>query len=48
MEGSHKGKNMFFDFWALFLKMYIFEIVTFFSLPVVIQLTQFFNGSTYL
>ena len=30
IEGSHKGKNMFFNFWALLLKMCIFEVVTFF------------------
>ena len=48
IEGSHKGKNMFFNFWALLLKMYIFEVVTFFSCLVVIQSTQFFSGSTYL
>ena len=40
IEGSHKGKNMFFNFWAL-LKMYIFEVVTFFSCLVFIQSTQF-------
>ena len=40
-EGSHKEKNHF-------LKMYIFEVVTFFSCLVVIQSTQFFSGSTYL
>ena len=27
---SHKGENMFFNFWALLLKMYIFAVVTFF------------------
>ena len=47
IEGSHKGKNMFFNFRELFLKMYIVEIVTFFSCLVVIQSTQFFSGSTY-
>ena len=30
IEYSHKGKNMFFNFWALLLKMYIFAVVTFF------------------
>ena len=31
IEGSHKGKNnVFFNFWALFFKIYIFEVVTFF------------------
>ena len=30
IEGSHKGKNTFFNFWALLLKMYIFETVIFF------------------
>ena len=29
LEGSRKGKNMFFNFRALFLKMYIFAVVTF-------------------
>ena len=48
IQGSHKGKNMFFNFWALLLKMYIFEVVTFFSRLVVIQTTQCFSGSTYL
>ena len=48
IEGSHKGKNMFFNFWALLLKMYIFEVVTLFSRLVVIQTTQCFSGSTYL
>ena len=47
IEGSHKGKNMFFNFWALLLKMYIFEVVTFFSCLVVIQSTQFFSVSTF-
>ena len=47
IEGSHKGKNVFFNFWAL-LQMYISEVVTFFSCLVVIQSTQFFRGSTYL
>ena len=46
IEGSHKKKNMFLNFWALFLKIYIFEVVTFFS-HLVIQSTQFFSGSTY-
>ena len=36
LEGSHKGKNMFFNFRAL-LKMYIFAVVTFFYCLVVIQ-----------
>ena len=48
IEGSHKGKNMLFNFWALLLKMHIFEVVTFFSCLMVIQLTQLFSGSTYL
>ena len=48
IEGSHKGKNMFFDFWALLPKMYIFEVVTFCSRLVVVQLTKFFSGGTYL
>ena len=29
LEGSRKGKNMFFNFRALLLKMYIFAVVTF-------------------
>ena len=48
IQGSHNGKNMIFNFWALLLRMYIFEVVTFFvSHLVVIQSTQFFSGSTY-
>ena len=39
---------MFFNFWLLLLKMYIFEVVTFLSCLVVIQSTQFFSGNTYL
>ena len=39
---------MFFNFWALLLKIYIFEIVTFLSCLVFIQSIQFFSGSTYL
>ena len=39
IEGSHKGKNLFFNFWALLLKMYSFDIVTFFSCLVLIQST---------
>ena len=30
IEVSHKGKNNIFNFWTLFPKMYIFEVVTFF------------------
>ena len=37
IEGSHKGKNMFFNFQALLPKMYIFEVVIFFSRIVVAQ-----------
>ena len=48
IEGSHKVKSIFFNFWAPLLKMYIFEVVTFFSGLVFIQWTQFFSGSTYL
>ena len=48
IEGSHKGKNMFFNFWALLLKLYIFDVVTFFSCLVVIQSTRFCSGSTYI
>ena len=47
-EGSQNGKNMLFIFWALLLKMCIFEVVTFFSCLVFIQSTQFFSGITYL
>ena len=48
IQGSHNGKNMIFNFWALLLRMYIFEVVTFFvSHLVVIQSTQFFSDSTY-
>ena len=36
IEGNRKGKNIFFNFWRLLLKMYIFEVVTFFSCLVVI------------
>ena len=39
IEGSHKGKNLFFNFWALLLKMYSFDTVTFFSCLVFIQST---------
>ena len=39
---------MTLNFWALLLKMYIFEVVTFFSCLMVIQSTQFFSGSSYL
>ena len=48
IEGSHekKKKNMFLNFWDFFLKIFIFEVVTFFS-RLVIQSTQFFSGSTY-
>ena len=48
IEGSHEGKNMIFNFWALLLKMYIFEAVIFFSCEVFIQSTQFFSAGTYL
>lgn len=40
--------GMFFNFWVLFLKMHIFEIVTFLSRLVLIQLTKFFSRNTYL
>ena len=36
IENSHKRKNMFFNFWILLPKMYIFEVVTFFSCLVVV------------
>ena len=39
---------MIFNFWALLLKMYIFEVVTFSSCLVVVQSSQLFSGSTYL
>ena len=48
LEGSHKGKKLFFNFWALLVKMYIFAVLVFFSCLVVIQWSQFFSGSTYL
>ena len=48
IEGSQKGKNVFFNFWALLIKMYIFEVVIVFSCLVVIQSTRFFTDSTYL
>ena len=48
IEGSQKGKNMFFNSLALVTKMFIFEIVKFFSHLVVVQSTQFFIGVTYL
>ena len=41
IEGSHKGKKMFFNILALLFKIYIFEVVTFFSFVLVIQSTQF-------
>ena len=47
IEDNQKGKIYFFDSWVLLPKMYIFEVVTFFSRPVVIQSTQFFSGSRY-
>ena len=45
LQGVVMRRKMCFYFWALLLKMYIFEVVTFFSCLVVIQSTQFFNGS---
>ena len=36
IEGSRKGKNTFFNFWALLLKIYIFQAAKFFSCLVVI------------
>ena len=48
LGASHKRKNMFFNFWTLLIKMYIFAVVAFFSCLVLIQWTQFFSGSTYL
>ena len=47
-ERTNQGKNKFFNFWALLLKMYIFEMVTIFPCLVVIQSPQCFSGSTYL
>ena len=32
IEGLHKRKNMFFNFWALLPKIYIFEVVIFLRL----------------
>ena len=43
-----RGIHVFFNFCTLFLKIYIFEVVTFFSCLVLIQSTQFFSGSTYV
>ena len=40
--------NKFFNFRGLFLKIYIFEVVAFFSRLTLIQRTRFFGGSTYL
>ena len=48
IEGSHKEGNMFFNFWALLLKMYLFEVATFLSCLVLIQSAQFFSGNTCL
>ena len=48
IEVSHKGKNSFLIFGHFFFKMYILEVVGFFSCLVVIESTQFFSGSTYL
>ena len=36
---------MFFNFWSLLLKVYIFEVARFFSCLVNIQSTQFFSGT---
>ena len=46
IEGSHKGKNNFFFFYlgALFLKMYIFEIVTFFFSLSGYPINSIFSG----
>ena len=41
-------KQCFLNFWALLLKMYILEVVTFFSGLLLIQSTQSASGSTYL
>ena len=49
VEGSHKmRKQCFLNFWALLLKMYILEVVSFVSGLLLIQSTQSFSGSTYL
>ena len=42
-------KICFFNFWAVFLKMYIFQVVTliFFS-PSAYSINSIFSGSTYL
>ena len=34
IEGSHKKKNVFLNFWALFLKIYIFDILLLPSYPI--------------
>ena len=44
MEGSHKGKNVFFFISGQFFSKYTsFVFMTFFSHLVVIQSTQFFS-----
>ena len=44
IEVSRQGKNnRLFNLWTLFFKMYIFEVVVFFSCPVVTQLMEFSN-----
>ena len=37
--------NTFFSFWSIFLKMYIFEAVTFFSRLMLIRSAQVFSAS---
>ena len=39
---------MFFNFRAFFLKMFIYDVVTFFSRLVLIQLAQFSRGKIYV
>ena len=41
IESSHKAKICFFNLWAFLLKMYIFEVVTFFPCLLVIQTLNF-------
>ena len=43
IEDSHKGKNMFFNFWELLFKMNNFEVVTFFFLPSVYPINSIFQ-----
>ena len=47
-EKYHRRNISNFNFLVLFLKMFIFDAVTFFSCLVLVQVTQFFSGSRYL